>query len=254
MYFLLTANFCMFPYLSYSDFTIMIKDLHFVFLLLIGEVRSIIVAFDDPETGLEQFKLHKHDRQINIYEKDKGVPIFRSNQTYEIPHRKSFKTHSAKCQIKQFPLKLSYASTGHKVQGITIKKGQNVVVHGHEKIPHGMYYLMLSRAQELEQIYIEMPLKKNKQTGKSEKIDFVIKANPHSLQENENLVQRSIIPDFKSKRYCVFMVNVASIKNKMIDLTNDVYAQASDHICVVETWLNSNQEYSLNIPGRYGCC
>ena len=200
---------------------------------------------------MEQIQKYRYDEHLRKYEKDKGVPIFRTNQTYDAPFRKSYKTHSAKCQIKQFPLKLAWASTGHKVQGITIKTGQNVVVHGHEKIPNGMYYLMLSRAQQLEQIYMEMPLKKNKQTGKFEKIEFIIKANPHSLQENENLVQRSIVPDFKSNRYSIFMLNIASVQRKLIDLTNDVYAQASDHVCVVETWLSSNTEYSLNIPGRY---
>ena len=58
------------------------------------------------------------------------------------------------CQVKQFPLKSAWASTAHKVQGITIKKGTNVVIHGHERIPNGMYYLMLSRVEEMEQIYI----------------------------------------------------------------------------------------------------
>ena len=104
----------------------------------------------------------KHDTEISKYEEERGVPIFRHNQLYEIPHRKSSKTHGAKANIKQFPLKLAFASTGHKVQGITIKKGNNVVVHGHEKIPNGMYYLMLSRAEEMEQVYLEMPQKKGR--------------------------------------------------------------------------------------------
>ena len=36
----------------------------------------------------------------------------------------------------------------------------------------------------------------------------------------------------------------------MIELTNDVYGQVSDHICVVETWLEANTDYSFNIPER----
>ena len=107
---------------------------------------------------------------------------------------------------------------------------------------------MLSRAEALEQVYIEMP--KVKDT--SEKLRLVIKANPHSIQENENLLQRSIVPNYKNNHFSVFMVNIASLQNKLIDLTNDIYAQVSDHICVVETWLNSNTKYNLNIPGRYG--
>ena len=106
---------------------------------------------------------------------------------------------------------------------------------------------MLSRAEELEQIYIEMPKVKDK----SEKLSLVIKANPYSIQENENLVQRSIVPNYKRNHFSVFMVNISSLQNKLIDLRNDIYAQVSDHICVVETWLNSSTEYSLNIPGRY---
>ena len=85
----------------------------------------------------------------------------------------------------------------------------------------------------------------------SEKLSLVIRANPHSIQENENLVLRSIGPNYKANHFSVFMVNIASLQNKLIDLTNDIYAQVSDHICVVETWLNSNTEYSLNIPERY---
>ena len=60
-----------------------------------------------------------------------------------------------------------------------------------------MYYMMLSRAEELEQIYMEMPKLKNKE----EKLKLVIKANPHSLQVNEYLVNRSIVKNFKSNHY-----------------------------------------------------
>ena len=114
------------------------------YFFLIGEVRSIIVAFDDPDTGMEQIQRYKHDKEIRAYEKFNGVPIFRTNQIFDVPYRKNYKTHNAKCQIKQFPLKLAWASTGHKVQGITIKKGINVVIHGHKKIPNGMpFFLMI---------------------------------------------------------------------------------------------------------------
>ena len=58
---------------------------------------------------------------------------------------------------------------------------------------------MLSRAEELEQIYIEMPKVKDE----SEKLSLVIKANPYSIQENENLVQRSIVPNYKRNHFSV---------------------------------------------------
>ena len=210
------------------------------------EVRSIIVVFDDPETGVDQMTMHQYDPDIRKHKEQRGVPIFRSNLMYQAPYRKNYKTHGSMCQVKQFPLKLAWGSTGHKVQGITIKKGTNVIIHGHERIPDGMYYLMLSRAEELEQIYIEMPKIKDK----TERLKLKIRANPHSLQENEKLVERSIVPSFKENHFSIFMVNINSLPKKIIDLTNDVFAQVSDHICIVETWLDPNTNYSFEIPGR----
>ena len=196
------------------------------------DIKSIIVVFDDPESGVDQMAKHQHDADIRKHKEVRGVPIFRSNLTYQVPYKKSYKTHGSMCQVKQFPLKAAWASTGHKVQGITIKKGTNVVIHGHEHIPDGMYYLMLSRAQEMEQVYLEMPLKK-KGKGKHEKVKLKIKANPRSLKENENLIQRSIVPSYKENRFNIFMLNIASLKNKIIDLKSDIHAQVADHICIV---------------------
>ena len=111
-----------------------------------------------------------------------------------------------------------------------------------------MYYLMLSRAEELDQVFIEMPPIKQ---GSAKKLELNIKANPHSLKENKNLVERSIVKNYEKFHFCVFMVNIASLQNKLIDLTTDVFAQKSDHICTVETWLNPGNDHSFSIPGRY---
>ena len=100
-----------------------------------------------------------------------------------------------------------------------------------------MYYVMFSRAQDLEQVYVE------NFTG-------VIKANEKSLLENQNLVNRSIVPSYRDNHFCVFMLNIQSLENKIVDLTNDIYAPKSDHICVVETWRKKNDRKKMNIPGR----
>jgi hypothetical protein len=209
-------------------------------------VRSIIEVFYDPETGVNQMATYAS----NKHKEKGGVPIFRHNLMYQVPYRKNNKTHGSMCQVKQFPLKLAWGSTGHKVQGITIKKGTNVVIHGHKRIPDGMYYLMLSRAEEMEQVYIQMPDLTDRQGRVIGKLKLEIKANPNSLKENEKLVQRSIVPSIKDNHFSIFMVNINSLQNKIIELTNDVYGQVSDHICVVETWLDKNTDYSFNIPGK----
>ena len=214
-------------------------------------VKSIIVVFDDPETGLDLMNANQWDENVRIYKEQRGVPIPRSNLMYQVPYKRNYKEHGSKCQLRQFPLKLAWASTGHKIQGITIKKGTNIVIHGHEKIPAGMYYLMLSRAEEIDQIYIEMPNLKDKKGKVKGKLKLQIKANPSSLQQNESLVQRSIVPSYKENHFSVFMINIDSLQNKIIDLKDDIYAQVSDHICIVETWLDPNLEYNIDIPGRH---
>ena len=95
-----------------------------------------------------------------------------------------------------------------------------------------------------------MPDLKDRQGRVLGKLKLDIKANSNSLRENQNLVQRSIVPSFKNNHFSIFMVNIASILNQIIELKNDVYAQVSNTICVVETWLDPNTNYIFDIPGR----
>ena len=54
------------------------------------QVISVVVVFDDHKAGLDQMK--RHSGRYWTYEKERGVPIFRCTQKYQIPHRKNFKT------------------------------------------------------------------------------------------------------------------------------------------------------------------
>ena len=104
-------------------------------------------------------------------------------------------------------------------------------------MPPSMYYVMFSRAQDLEQVYVENFTK-------------IIKVNEKSLLENENLVNRSIVPSHRDNHFCLFMVNIQSLENKIVDLTNDIHASKADHICVVETWLKRSKNKNFNLHGR----
>ena len=202
-----------------------------------GDVKAIIVALDDPEAGEQQRKNYPADS--HKYEHQNGCPLYRKNVEYPIPHRKSNKHHGSCCKVSQFPLRLAWASTGHKVQGVTIKKGSNVVCHDHPRLPEGMMYTQLSRSQAMENVFMDGF------TGK-------IRANPHSLEENAKLVERSIIQSYHENHFAIFMVNIGkTLKNKLVDLQLDAsFAQKADHICVVETWIDPKAQIDINMPGR----
>ena len=53
-----------------------------------------------------------------------------------------------------FPLKLCFAATAHKVQGLTVKYPQSMILDMHCRLQCAMVYVMLSRVQSLSQLFI----------------------------------------------------------------------------------------------------
>merc|ERR1711860_171195 len=67
---------------------------------------------------------------------------------------KSSKNHSMKIKIYQFPLKLSWAMTAHKIQGQSISPPSTVVTDFDTFWQAGQAYVVLSRIRNLEQLFI----------------------------------------------------------------------------------------------------
>jgi hypothetical protein len=194
-----------------------------------GQAETIIIAFDNPDTGLKQraeFKTISEE-----YADQGGCPIFKHPTEHYINYkgksaRNQGKSHGAKWKLNQFPLRLAWASTGHKVQAVGIKEGTDVVVHGHKYMPYALMYMMLSRAEKKENVFLE---------------DFVpeqIKADPNSLKEDASLDARSIVPKYEEMSFDFFVLNVRSLSKHFADVNVDMFAQKSDHICLFETWID----------------
>ena len=108
-----------------------------------SKLKAVIIRFDDPEAGKMQRLEHQHD--CHPYANENGTPIYRKTLDHTL------KLGGGKGKTIQFPIRLSWASTCHKLQGVTIKEGSDLVVHGPKKkaMPKNMYYVMMSRCSGL---------------------------------------------------------------------------------------------------------
>ena len=198
-----------------------------------SSIKAIIVKFDDPNVGEGQ-RLRYQDL-CKDFSDDLGVPIFRSTLEYTGTSKNSMKPHGTRCRVTQFPLRPAFASTGHKMQGITIPKGSNLIAHGvvqREKkkkltVPKSLYYVMLSRCSSIDNVFLD----KNFELDK-------IKCNPRTLMEAERLDFESVANKLKEECLEIFCINIRSLSKHSLDLLNDFYASQAKYVCLTETWID----------------
>ena len=114
------------------------------------KVKEIHVKFYNDDCGKER---RKRDIDIqNRYPNENVVRIEKLEFCYSIS--KNGKTGSAKAVTYQFPLRLAFASTAHKVQGLTVRKPNCLIVDLRSVRESAQAYVILSRVQSLQQLYI----------------------------------------------------------------------------------------------------
>ena len=203
-----------------------------------GIVTCIIVKFDNPKVGKER---RKEFPQFS----SKGTPIFRTEFSYQLPSKRGYK-HSATAKLNQFPLRLAWAVTIHKVQGQTFVKGTQVVIHWSNRFKPGMAYVALGRCESLDDIYITEKFRVDK-----------IKCDPEALRMSQELERRAEqITGLRDLWFVACNVtklcflNIRSLPKHHYDLQQDSVIMASDAICLAETWLGVNQSTeTLSLDG-----
>ncbi|KAM7418505.1 hypothetical protein PAMA_015902 [Pampus argenteus] len=144
---------------------------------------------------------------------------------------------------RQFPLKLAWACTAHKTQGITVDEA---VVSLEKIFAPGQAYVALSRVRYLSGLTI---------------MDFskeAIYCNPKIKQALESMPRFSVEyigrPDMESNTFSVFLMNVQGLSGHAADLASCTQHLQLNCIAVTETWLSANSSLEEVQISGYSFC
>ena len=200
-------------------------------VVLADRVITILVEFDNPKVGVKAKRLsHYRENHPN------AVPVNRHEIAFGIGRRKCINATR-----RQFPLKLCWASTIHKVQGLTT---DSIVVSFQGRFFAGQAYVALSRVKSLKGLYIL--------DFDGSKI-FVERAVSEEMKrlQNDNVLSTEV-SDNLSLKGCIKIshLNIRGIKSHKNDLRLDPCAQESHVLCFCETFLWKEDIFSGEFIGR----
>ena len=100
---------------------------------------------------------------------------------------KSNRGNIASARVIQFPVKLAFAATAHKIQGQTVKKPRKVVVDLRSVFQPAMAYVMLSRVESIDQLFILEDFDETKVYGNKDAIEELEKMNKISINKKPSI-------------------------------------------------------------------
>ncbi|HIC31856.1 MAG TPA: hypothetical protein EYO76_08045, partial [Flavobacteriaceae bacterium] len=197
-----------------------------------GRIRFIMVKFDKDTAGEE---MRKDFPEIS---KNGQTPV----KVVTCSYSNSKEKHAVRIEVTQFPLKLAWAITSHKSQGITVMKPKPMVSDMAKHFTSNQTYVVLSRVQALSQNFL-LSLEASK-----------IWCHEGAKAENERLSKMAINnnPSMWHKQDVatinITTLNASSLKKHHEDIKCDDILLKSDILCINETWLETFDN-NLEIPG-----
>nr|XP_034309066.1 uncharacterized protein LOC117683597 [Crassostrea gigas]XP_034309067.1 uncharacterized protein LOC117683597 [Crassostrea gigas]XP_034309068.1 uncharacterized protein LOC117683597 [Crassostrea gigas]XP_034309069.1 uncharacterized protein LOC117683597 [Crassostrea gigas] len=187
----------------------------------VNAVEVVEVIFDSSSIGKVQ---GKRTPKGNI------VPIKRVEEEINDKNVKSVVRH-------QFPLKLSWACTAHKVQGMTTS---SVVVNLDRTFSPGQAYVAISRVTSKEGLFIET----NNENVVQKKIyaDLDVKLALNSMEkyilDEDRICNETKYEIFKT----IVLFNVQSLRGHFQEINCDNRLMKADFVCLTETWLKEEED------------
>lgn len=179
-------------------------------------VKAVGVVFDNKEVGKKSGQKTSNGNMVLI---ERVQEEMKDKVTTVVRH--------------QFPIRLSWACTAHKVQGMTRDK---VVVNLDKAFAPGQGYVALSRVTSQDGLYIdtENPVRLLKNVFADPEVKTALNEMP---KVTFNDISRHLFSNGKK----IIMHNIQSLGSHFEDLQNDTRFMQVDIICLSETWLKSRE-------------
>ena len=204
-----------------------------------GDIDKLIIKLQNQSAG----KVNRQNNPGLAARYPNCVAIERVSNQYGL--RKKSGDVGATATVIQFPVKLAFAITSHKIQGQTIPWPMTVVLDLNSIFEDAQAHVMLSRVQRLQQVYILESLDDSK-----------IRTSYIGLKELERLKTISInenpTPWHKQDENMIKVIslNCAGLKAHFSDVQGDVKIKEADIIHLMETSLEENDDSSFILPGH----
>jgi hypothetical protein len=137
--------------------------------------------------------------------------------------------------VIQFPLKLAFACTAHKIQGATIPKPRKVIINVTDTFAAAMVYVMLSRVCTLWQIFILNEFDESKMYPNKKALEELERLDKISQNKNPSCWETEDTGALK-----ISSLNCRSLKKHHQDIISDTLLLKSDIICLQETWIEND--------------
>ena len=195
-----------------------------------------MVKFDENSTG----QCLKAEKKHLLKNNPDCVPIPRVTFHYSLGN--PLKQNGFQIKGLQFPLKVSYAITAHKIQGQTIPYPHPMVANLSTIFAPGQAYVILSRIQSLSQLHLTSI------NEKQIKVDPVAYEEALQMKIRSLNIQKNSWQKENSNNVKISSLNIRSLNKHLLDIKADHILQKSDIICLSETHLfpNNNSNHDLD--------
>ena len=202
-----------------------------------NSTKTVLIHFESEKIGRERRKTNSR----NLQQRFPNIPVTPiSKIDWRFNLSKSPTSQNDFCLAIQFPLKLCWAVTAHKIQGRTIPKPQKLIADLMSVREAAQAYVILSRVQALNQLYILKELPRHK-----------IYPSPSTMEELDKLSEKALNSTVISEQENTMIVslNIRSLLKHHSHILSDPMIKG-DVIAVQETWCAPDLDNNhLDLPG-----